>query len=185
MKKIGNVLKGIVISVWLVMAIFVIIFLLSYNDFKVSTFGKYSLIIMDSDEMEPEYLEGDLLVVKRNSDAKINVGDSVFYYNTSKDSDTTVYADTIQAKKEVNRSQATYTLNDKKVSSDYIIGTKQSTKTYHHLGTILNILTSKWGYMFLVIFPTLFAVIYEIVLLVETAKKNKNTPKNTNNVEVL
>ena len=59
MKKIGNVLKGIVISVWLVMAIFVTICLLSYNDFKVSTFGKYSLIIMDSDEMEPEYLEGD------------------------------------------------------------------------------------------------------------------------------
>ena len=59
------------------MAIFVTVCLLSYNEFKVTTFGKTSLLIVDSDEMEPEFLEGDLLVLKRNSDNKINVGDRV------------------------------------------------------------------------------------------------------------
>ena len=188
MKKIGTILKTGIIAVWFIIAIFVTMCLLSYNDFKVATFGKYSLIIMDSDEMEPEYLEGDLLIVKRNSDAKINIGDEVFYYNTSKDSDVVVFTDTVQNKVDVSRGESTYTLNEKKVSSDYIIGTKRSTKNYHHLGTILSILSSKWGYMFLVIFPTLFATIYEVVLIVEVSKNknNKNKIKNNDeNIEVL
>ena len=67
----------IVIGIWLLVAIFVTVCLLLYNEFKVTTFGKTSLLIVDSDEMEPEFLEGDLLVVKRNSDNKINVGDRV------------------------------------------------------------------------------------------------------------
>ena len=83
MKRIGSFLLDIVIGVWLIVAIFVTICLLSYNDFMVTTFGKTSLVIIDSDEMEPDFLEGDLLIIKRNSDSKINVGDKVFYYNSA------------------------------------------------------------------------------------------------------
>ena len=75
LKKIGNVLLDVVITVWFVVAIFVTICLLSYNEFKVSTFGKYSFLIIDSEELEPEFKEGDLLIVKRNADNMINVGD--------------------------------------------------------------------------------------------------------------
>lgn len=173
MKKIGTILRNTGIIVWLVIAIFVTVCLLSYNDFKISTFGKYSLVVMDSDEYEPEYLEGDLLIIKRNSDAKINIGDEVFYYNTSKDSDTTVYSGAVEEKNTVNQKQTTYKINDKKVSGDYVIGAKKSTKALHTVGTILNIFKSKWGYMFLVIFPTLFATIYEAMLIIDTFKKNK------------
>ena len=42
MKKIGEFILDIVIGVWLIAAIFVTICLLSYNEFKVSTFGKTS-----------------------------------------------------------------------------------------------------------------------------------------------
>lgn len=177
MKKVGNILKTTGILIWLVIAIFVTVCLLSYNDFKVSTFGKYSLIIMDSDEYEPEYKEGDLLVVKRNSDVKIEKGDAVFYYNTSKNSDTTVYSGEIQEKRFINEREATYTINDKKVSGEFVIGTKKSTKVMHGFGTALGILTSKWGYMFLVILPTLFATIYEAILIVETIKASKKQTK--------
>ncbi len=170
MEKVLKIVRNVLIVVWFVIAVFVTACLLSYNDFKVTTFGKTTLIIVDNDEMEPEYLEGDLLVVKRNSDAKINVGDQVFYYNTSKDSDTTVYTGEVKEKETVTKSETTFVLNDGKVSGDYVIGTKNNTKAYHHLGTILGVLTSKWGYMFLVIFPTLFATIYEIIMIVDLAK---------------
>ena len=56
MKKIGSFIWDIVIGVWLVLAIFVTICLLSYNKFGVSTFGKTTLLIIDSDEMEPNFL---------------------------------------------------------------------------------------------------------------------------------
>lgn len=174
MKMVGKIIRNILLIIWFAIAVFTTACLLSYNDFKVSTFGKYSLVIIDNDEMEPEYLEGDLLLIKRNSDSKINIGDEVFYYNTSQDSDITIYTDKVQDKETVNKSETTFILNDSKVSGDYVIGNKQSVTAYHKLGLILGILTSKWGYMFLVIFPTLFATVYEIIMIVDLTKRKDN-----------
>ena len=173
MEKIIKIIRNTLVIIWFIIAIFVTACLLSYNEFKVSTFGKTSLLIIDSDEMEPEFKEGDLLIVKRNSDAKINVGDQIFYYNTSKDSDTNIYTDEVKEKETVTKSETTFILNEGKVSGDYVIGTKNNTKSYHKLGTILGVLTSKWGYMFLVIFPTLFATIYEVIMIVDLAKSKE------------
>ena len=170
MKKIGKFFLSIIIFVWLILAIFVTICLLSYNEFNVTTFGKNSLLIVDSDEMEPEFLEGDLLVVKRNSDNKIDVGENVFYYNSSMDSNVLIYHGTIEEKGQVSHDEYTYTIEGKRVSSKYIIGKTESAKAYHNVGTLLAILTSKWGFMFLIIFPTLFAVIYEVIMIAETAR---------------
>lgn len=170
MKKVGRALLSVVIAIWFVIAVFVTACLLSYNDFKVSVFGKYSLVIIDSDEMEPDYKEGDLLIVKRASDSKLKDGEKIFYYNTSKDSDVTIYTDYIKEKKGVTKNETTFVLNDTKVSGEYVLGSVETAKTYHNLGFVLGVLTSKWGYMFLVIFPTLFATIYEIIMIVDLAK---------------
>ena len=173
MKKIGNFLLDIVIVAWFLVAIFVTICLLSYNDFSVTVFGKNTFLIVDSDEMEPDYLEGDLLIIKRNSDNKIDVGDKVFYYNSAMDSSVFVYMDTVQKKEQVSKDQYTYTLDGASVSSDYIIGKTETTKVMHNMGKILGVFTSKWGFMFLIIFPTLFAIIYEIMMIIDFAKNDK------------
>ena len=73
MKKIGSFIWNIIVIAWLIVAIFVTVCLLSYNDYRVIKFGNSSLLIMDSDELEPDFHEGDLLIVKRNSDKMINV----------------------------------------------------------------------------------------------------------------
>ena len=174
MKILSNIIKGVLVSIWFVIAVFVTACLLSYNDYEVTVFGKNTLLIVDSEEMEPDYLEGDLLIIKKKSDNKINVGDEVFYYNTSKNTETNVFTSKVLEKDTQDKSETVYVLNDTKVSSSYIIGTKDSVTIYHKLGTILGVLTSKWGYMFLVIFPTLFATIYEIVMIVESAKQKEN-----------
>ena len=173
MKKIGSFLFDVLVFVWLIVAIFVTVCLLSYNEFAVSTFGKNTLLIIDSDEMEPEYLEGDLLIVKRNSDAKINPGDKVFYYNSAMNSSVLIYLDTVQGKEPVTRDETTFFIDDDKVSGEYVIGKVDSTKVIHKLGTYLGICTSRWGYMFLVIFPTLFAIIYEIMMIAEARREIK------------
>ena len=174
MKKGLIIVRNILIGIWFVIAVFTTACLLSYNDFKVTTFGKTSLVIMDDNELEPDFLEGDLLVVKRDSDKKINNGDKVLYYNANKDSDTLIFSGVIQEKNEVNKTETTYMINNEKVSGDYVIGTFKNTKAYHSLGTILGVLTSKWGFMFLVIFPTLFGTIYEVIMIVDLAKKKED-----------
>ena len=173
MKNIGSILLDIVVGVWFTIAIFVTICLLSYNEFKVTTFGKYSLIIIDSDEMEPKYLEGDLLVVKKNSNNKIEVGDMVFYYNSMMNSSVMIFMDEVQAKEDITKTETTFTLDNVPVSSAFVIGKTETTKAYHKLGAILGILSSKWGFMFLVILPTLFAIMYEIMMLRELSRKKK------------
>jgi len=177
-KKIGNFIRDIIIGIWLIIAIFVTICLLSYNDFKVSTFGKNSLLIIDSDEMEPEFYEGDLLIVKRNSDSKINVGDKVFFYNSALNSDVWIYNGTVTKKTPITRDETTFSIDDEDVSGEYIIGKVDGAKVIHKMGSILKIFTSKWGYMFLVIFPTLFAIIYEIMMVIETRKQLREDKKN-------
>ncbi len=177
MKKVGKVLLEIVIGCWFLIAIFVTVCLLSYNSFNVTTLGKSSLIIIDSDELEPEYMEGDLVVVKRNSDSKINVGDKVFYYNSAVNSKVLIYSDEVQEKEKVNKTETTYVLDGQKVSGEYIIGKLDTTKAYHGLGALLGVFTSRWGFMFLVIFPTLFAIIYEIMLVVEARRAMKKEEK--------
>lgn len=173
MKKIGNFLFDIVIGVWLIVAIFVTICLLSYNDFKVIKFGNNSLLIMDSDELEPDFLEGDLLIVKRNSNNKIETGDKIFYYNSAKNSNTLIYTGTVDSKNVIDKNETTFIVDGQSVSSEFVIGKFDTVKVYHNFGTILGVFTSKWGFMFLVIFPTLFAIIYEIVAIVDAAKKSR------------
>ena len=178
MKAIGNFLLDIVIGVWLIVAIFVTVCLLSYNEFKVSTFGSTSLLIMDDDSMEPTFKEGDLVIVKRNSDSKINVGDQVFYYNSSMDSNVWIYLDTVQEKTPITRDETSYTLAGKTVSGEYVIGKAEGSKVMHHAGTFLGIFTSRWGFMFLVIFPTLFAIIYEIMMIIDARRDMKMANHN-------
>ena len=163
----------LIIGAWLIVAIFVTVCLLSYNEFKVTTFGKTSLLIIDSDEMEPEFLEGDLLVVKRNSDSKIEIGDKIFYYNSAMNSSVLIYLDSVQDKEAVTRDESTFLLGGRKVSGQYVIGKAEDSKVIHKAGTYLNIFTSRWGFMFLVIFPTLFAIIYEIMLIIEASREAK------------
>lgn len=177
MKNVAKIIGYILLGIWFVVALFTTACLLSYNDFKVTTFGKTSLLIINDDAMEPDFKEGDLLVVKRSSDSKINVGDKVFYYNTAKDSDTVIYTDVVQEKEEVNKSETTYVLNGTKVSGDFVIGTYANATTYHTFGTILGVMTSKWGFMFIVIFPTLFGTIYEVIRIVDYVKSSKEEDK--------
>lgn len=173
-KKVGNFILDILITVWFLVAIFVTICLLSYNEFKVSTFGKYSFLIMDSEELEPEFLEGDLVIVKRNADNVIEIGDKIFYYNSMMNSEVLIYTDTVQDKKQVSKVETTYTLDGEDVSGEYVIGKAETAKSIHKVGTILGIFTSKWGFMFLIIFPTLFAIMYEIAMIVELSKEAKS-----------
>ena len=42
-----------------------------------------------------------------------------------------------------------------------------------NVGTILGILESKWGFLFLIVFPSLLAFIYEIGVVVSDIKNNK------------
>ena len=171
MEFIKKFLFDIIVAVWFVIALFTTICLLSYNDFGVTSFGKQTLLIMDSDELEPDYLEGDLVVVKRSSDNKIDVGEKVFYYNSAMNSNTLVFLGDVENKEEVSKTDTTYTIEGEHISGEFVIGATKDAKVYHKAGMILSALTSRWGFMFFILFPMLFAIIYEVMMILDAAKK--------------
>ena len=55
-----------------------------------------------------------------------------------------------------------------------MIGKANGAVVYHGFGLVLSIFESRWGFMFLVIFPTIFAIVYEVYSIIEEAKNNKD-----------
>lgn len=157
MKKI---IRNVIIIIYAIIAITVTICLLSFNDYKISEFGEYSLIIIDDNELSSNYSKGDLVITDKNS--KVEEGDEVFFYNTYA-KEITVTLGTVTNIEKITDKEYTYTLEGStQLSSEYVLGTSESTTKIAVLGTILGILESKWGFLILIVLPTLVAFLYEI-----------------------
>ena len=111
MKKIiGN----IIFIIYAIIAVFVTICLLSYNEFKVTEFGETSLVLIDNEELQPNYNKGDLVIVNR--DTRIRENDSIFFYNTSADKVEITVANVTNVEK-VSNFEYTYTLEGNMIIS--------------------------------------------------------------------
>ena len=136
------------------------------------------LIAVDTDILEPDFSEGSLLITKKTNHKHINAGDNIFYYD-SESSEAIVNVGTVVKKEEVTSTEATLTMqNDNKISMQYVLGKEDAATEIPVLGLLLSILESKWGYMFLVIFPTILITVYEVFAVVSEVKRiNKVTKK--------
>lgn len=148
MKKI---VFNIFIGVYLITTILITYVLLSYNKYNIAEFNN-SYLFAD---------KSNLMIV--NKDDNIKNGDDIYYYgNNGK----------IKIGKVNSISDGVYTLdNEYALDNDSVLGNKNKAKSYAILGSIYSILTSKWGYLFIIIFPMLIAFVYEIYEIVKEIKK--------------
>ena len=150
------------------MAIFVTICLLSYNRFKITEFGDKSLLIISDDQMVPNFKKGDLVIADKKS--KVITGRRAFFYTTS-DRKVEIKLATVEAIKEVTNNEKTYTLEGgTEISSEYLIGTEDGTEIIPTVGQILMVLESKWGFLFLIVMPSLILFIYQISVVISEIK---------------
>lgn len=173
MKLLWKIVRTILIGIWLVAAIFVTVCLISYNDYGIAVINKHSFLVIDNDEMEPDYNKNDLIIVKREKDANIDVGEKVFFYNGSNATEYLINLGEVTNKVEVTSTETTFDIDEKPTSGEYVIGSGEDATVIPNIGLVYGVLTSRWGFMFLVILPTLFGIVYEVILIVEEAKKNK------------
>ena len=173
MKVVKNIIINFVLGIWLVVAILVTVCLLSYNEFNISEIAGHTLLIIDNEEMEPVFKKGDLVFVSDENKYDFELGEEVFFYNESSVEGVVINQGTITDKEKVSNTETTYTIEDQTISSSYVIGAANQSIVWHYMGYVLAIFESRWGYMFLVILPTLFALIYEIIAIVEEIKEGK------------
>jgi hypothetical protein len=170
MKYVLKFLKSILLAVWIIVAVFTTICLISYNKYNVSVFGNQSFIIVDNNDLQPTFVENDLAIVQKNSPSDYKVGDSVFFYLNNKKTDKFVNYGAITNIQTDDTAETAYFVGDTKISYSELIGKGDGSIIYHKAGLVLSILESRWGYMFLVILPTLFALVYEIYAIVMEVK---------------
>lgn len=56
-------LMNIIVIIYVIIAIFTTICLLTFNHYKVSEFGDKTLVIIDKEDSSYDYKEGDLIIV--------------------------------------------------------------------------------------------------------------------------
>lgn len=176
-----NKIKHIIFTIYLIIAILITLMLLGYNDFKITEIGGYSFLIITDNELAPEYNEGDLVIL--NKADKVLTGRKAFFYDTSNNK-IEVKLGTIEDFESITEKEITYTLEgERKISSEYILGPANTAEVIPTLGKILGILQSKWGFLFIIVFPALILVINQIGVvfsnIIESLKESKEneTPK--------
>lgn len=172
MKKFFKFVFGIIGVLYVAIAVFTTAFLLNRNDYSVMQFGTQSLFIVNEDELQPYYSGDTLLVIEKKNSDDIKIGDKIFYYDTYSN-EKVIKFDEVSKKEKITDIETTFTTkNNSVLSSEYVIGTEESTSNYVLLGSVLNVLQSKWGFLFIIVFPLFLAFIYEIYAIIREVKES-------------
>lgn len=170
-----KILTNLILGIYVVIAVFTTICLLSFNQFKVTEFGSYSLVIIDNDELSSQYNKGDLVIVDKSN--RIITGEKVFFYDTY-DQEVHISVGKVIEIEKVTNSESTYTLEgERKISSQYVLGSADNTTKIAVIGTVLSVLESRWGFLFLIVLPALIAFLYQITVVVSEIKESKKEDK--------
>ena len=160
MKKI---VIRIVLAIYIVVAVFTTASLLTYNKHNMSEFnGK---VFLKLKEDIATYKKGNLLVIKKSDD--YNANDTVFYCNLKKDQ-CEISHGTIDTTMGGQPS-----INGETISTKLIIGKDENIRVVPVLGSIMNVLESRYGYLCLIVLPILVVFIYELCTIVKEMKRKK------------
>lgn len=178
MKKLLEFVKNLIIFVYILVIIFVTICLLSYNDYKLTVFGSNTLVPVIDEDLKPSYSVGDLLIIKKNDISEVNVGDSVFFYQT-RSGETAINIAKVTDLEKLTESETTITIEgDFRFSSTNFVGKTSTATVVPKLGMILGTLESKWGFLFLGVFPSLLVFLYTLYSVVLEFYDVKTTSKS-------
>ena len=167
MKK---VVRNILICLYFIIAFLVTYSLMTYNSYNIAEFKNKYVFTMS--ENTKKYKKSDLLVLEKNN--KYKIGDNAFYYEV-KDSKAKVKISKIKNIESVSNNKNLYVLdNGLKLDNNKILGVNKNLTVYPIIGSLYTLLTSRWGYLIIVILPMLSLFIIEIVQIIKELRKQDN-----------
>lgn len=179
-KALGTIL----FVIYAIIAITVTVLLLSYNDYNNSQLGGYTVYIVKDDSLEPKFKQGSILLIKSTSDKNVQIGDELFMYKVINSQEYEVIDTTLKAKTQQGR-HITYIFDeDESYANEYFIGKVSDTVVIQGWGYVLNLLESKWGYLFCVVVVSLLLFLQEVFELAMEIKFLGEQKKKTKAVEV-
>ena len=162
MKKVLRFIWSIFEIIIIAYVILITSFILCRNKYGYTQIGSYTfdnVSLLDERNIE-DTKKGDLLVVKDSNDIK--VGDRIYYYAAynevfivRSDYVINVESDDYSSLYTVERNGAKVTIAHTRVLGKY-------STTYPKLGSILDVLESRVGFLFLVLLPIMIVFIYQV-----------------------
>ncbi|MBQ6323900.1 MAG: hypothetical protein IJI22_03605 [Bacilli bacterium] len=161
MKKVLRFIWSFVEVIIIIYAIILTSFILSRNKYGYTQFGDYTFynVSLIGETNIDNVKKGDLLIVKNSND--INKGDLIYYYAVF-DENYLIKSDVVLDVKKEDLT-ALYTVDDGSnltVSSNKVLGKYSS--VYPKWGSVLTVLESRIGFLFLVLLPIIIVFIYQI-----------------------
>ncbi len=171
-----RVFFNIIFMIYLVIAIFVTVCLLSYNDYKVSEFGTVSFVIVPDNKLNPDFNKGDLAIIDKADG--LEVGDKFLYYDVYNEQ-VMIRLGTINDIDDSNEFDVKYLIDDGEyeISDEYVIGPASTATIMPNVGTVLGIIESRWGFLFLIVLPALIAFVNQIMVVATGIKQAKKEIK--------
>ena len=167
---------GLLGMAFFIFALSMTVLLLAYNDYGLTQFGSKTLILMTDDIYSENFSKGDLVVVENRGFTKglgyadkIEVGDELFAVRI--DAYGNVFIEVGIVGEIYEDENAIAFENGSTFDIKFVIG--EAIESYPTIGGILSIVTSKWGFLFLVLVPCFMVFIYEIYSLIVEIKYGK------------
>lgn len=174
MKKILKFLGGIILTVYVLVAVALTVLLLNYNKYNITEINGNTFIIVKDEELKPNFQKGDLVIVKKNGTKEVEAGDKIFFYDIYKGK-VSVNLGTVVEVEQLNRNETNFIVDGNySISNEDFIGKSSTSKVYNNLGTVVSILESRFIFLFLIIFPVLILFIYEVNVLFRELKNSKD-----------
>lgn len=165
----GKMIRNCIIIIYVAIAIFVTVCLLSYNQYKVTEFGSRTFIIIDKENDALQYKKGDLIIANKENYENAQEGDILYFYNNDG-----VKIAEIKQKMDYGDTGVNFKIDGNyEVVKEDIIGTSKNATVISKLGSVLGLLESKWGFLFLIVFPSLLAFLHEIAELIKEFKSRE------------
>lgn len=165
MKKVLRFILSIVEFFVILFVILMTAVLLCKNKYGYTQFGKYTISPIDlvAERGIEDAKEGDLLIVRNSNDIK--VGDVIYYYVVYNES-YIIQSDPV-LKIDSDDYSSVYTINHNgeiTVASSRVLGKER--QIYPGIGSVLSVLESRLGFLFLVLLPILVIFIYQVYELI-------------------
>ncbi len=162
LKGVGKILLTIFVVLYLLLEIFLAVCLLNYNDYRITVFGNKSILLL-TENLDEKYKKNDLVIVTKGDGSEVKEGDYIFFYNPGQNY-TVNYAEVTSITPHANKTYTYKIGTTHNVYTEYYIG--KNTKVYKGIGGAIRLLESKWGFLLLIVLPTMIAVIYEFYAII-------------------
>lgn len=170
-KKAASIVVSVVMwIIILVAALFAFTTLATKDDGSVSNLAGFTPLTVESESMEPTFGENDLIIIQQCDPSTLKEGDIVTFH-TIIDNQYSLNTHRIVSINQVNGLNSYTTkgdnndLADQHVIADGDIVGKYAFKI-PYLGKVMDVLSSTWGFLIVIVLPMLLFFIYQVYHLV-------------------